>query len=552
MTLTVIEQSRTGAGRGDRVSRHAWQSLALVSSATTVIILDMMAANVAFPFIEQEFPDTPRSTLAWVSSGYAIASAALLMVAGRLSDRHGRRRVFLVGVATFTLISAATAAAPTPAVLIAARIGQGAGAAMVISTAIALLLPEFPVAKRGLAVGIWGTAASAGAAAGPTLGAVAIEAVDWRWVFLINVPIGLITLWAGGRLLTESETALGGGRIDLVGTVLGTIAIGALTLGVLQGPRWGWGSTPVLAALIGSVVGSALFLWRCSRAAAPLVDLGLFRHRPFALANLSQAGTQLAIMAWFFTTPLFLINVWGYSALGGGTAVAVGMVVSFVSVPVGHYSDRHGYRGVLVVGGLVSTAGMGVWILGVGDEPQFWSAYVVGLLLFGFGAGMVGIVVTNAALVGLPDSDLATANAVFQTIRRLVGAVGVAIAVALLGDRSTESVEAFRKVWLLIGGGYLFSVLAILPYPERSRRPPPREPRVFRVDPLEPLPGVAGVDRASGGAVLPVAADGGPVARSAELVEHDRPDGLHRGGLPGGPESAVRVEGREAAGRFDQ
>ncbi|MDG2111211.1 MAG: MFS transporter, partial [Actinomycetota bacterium] len=181
------------------------------------------------------------------------------------------------------------------------------------------------------------------------------------------------------------------------------------------------------------------------------------------------------------TTPLFLINVWGYSALGGGSAVAIGMIVSFVSIPVGHYSDRHGYRGVLILGGLISVAGMAVWVLGVGPTPEFWSWYVVGLLLFGLGAGMVGIVVTNAALAGLPDQDLATANAVFQTIRRLVGAVGVALVVALLGDRSTESVEAFRKAWLLIGGGYLFSVVAILPYRDAGRGPSPRLPRVFTV-----------------------------------------------------------------------
>ena len=268
----------------------------------------------------------------------------------------------------------------------------------------------------------------------------------------------------GRDVLAETETSPDAGGIDLLGTVVGTTGIGLLTFGVLQGPRWGWGSLAVLAALGASIVLSTVFVVRCARAASPLVDLRLFRHAPFALANLSQAGTQLAIMAWFFTTPLFLINVWGYSALAGGTAVAIGMVASFVSIPVGHWSDRRGYRGVLIVGGLIAAAGMLVWVFGVGETPRFWSAYLVGLLLFGIGAGMVGIVVTNAAFTGLSEHDLGMANAVFQTIRRLVGAIGVALAVALLGDRSNESVEAFRSVWLLIAGGYLFSVLAILPY----------------------------------------------------------------------------------------
>jgi NTE family protein len=273
----------------------------------------------------------------------------------------------------------------------------------------------------------------------------------------------------GRRVLSETERAPNAGPIDYLGTVVGTAAIGLLTFGVLQGPRWGWASGTVLLVLVLSMALAAAFLVRCQRAESPLVDLGLFRDQRFALANLSQAGTQLAINAWFFTTPLFLINVWGFSALAGGTAVVIGMVVSFVSIPVGHWSDRHGYRDVLALGGLIAASGMLVWIFGVDESPDFWSLYLVGLLLFGLGAGMVGIVVTNAALTDLPEHDLGIGNAVFQTIRRLSGAIGVAIAVALIGDRSNESVQAFRSVWVLIACGYLFSALVILRYPTANK-----------------------------------------------------------------------------------
>jgi EmrB/QacA subfamily drug resistance transporter len=459
------------ATNDDAISARAWKVLALVSASMFVIILDNNAVNVAFPFIERTFSDTPRSTLAWLSSGYAICAAALLLVAGRLADRHGRRRVFSIGMATFVVASTLTAAAPNPALLIAARLVQGAGAALLYSTAVALILPEFPASKRGLALGIWGTVGSAGAAAGPTLGALAIEAVNWRLVFLLNLPIGVAALVLGPRVLQETTTDDGSARIDVLSTLLGTAGIALFTLAILQGPRWGWASTAVIGSLVLSVVLVAAMVWRCARTTSPLLDLGLFSDRRFTVANLSQAGTQLAIFAWFFTTPLFLINVWHYSALAGGTAVAIGMVASFVSIPVGHWSDRHGYRGMLIAGGLVSAAAMGYWVVAVDAEPHFWQDYFPGLVIFGVGAGMVGIVVTNAALASLPERELASANATFQMIRRLVGAIGVAIAVAILGDRTTESVAAFRGTWVMIAIGYLFSVVAALAYPgERATR----------------------------------------------------------------------------------
>ena len=204
--MTQIQTAhRPEAIAHDAVSARAWKVLALVSASMFVIILDNNAVNVAFPFIERTFDDTPRSTLAWVSSGYAICAAALLLVAGRLADRHGRRRMFCIGMAIFVAASALTAAAPNPALLISARLVQGAGAALLYSTAVALILPEFPPSKRGLALGIWGTVGSAGAAAGPTLGALAIEAAGWRLVFLLNLPIGVAALVLGPRVLQESR-----------------------------------------------------------------------------------------------------------------------------------------------------------------------------------------------------------------------------------------------------------------------------------------------------------------------------------------------------------
>lgn len=451
------------------IERGAWGALALVSSAMFMSIVDLTVLNVAFPYIARSFPDTPRTTLAWLSSGFAIVVASLLLVSGRLADNHGRRRVFLVGVAVFGVTSVLTAVAPNPAVMIATRLGQGVGTALMTATAIALVLPRFPPHRRGLAIGIWGTVGSFGAAVGPTLGAAAIELGGWRVGFLLSLPIAALTLVLGPRYLEPDAPATGTTSIDLTGAALGSGAVALLTLAILQGAPWGWGSPAVLGCLAGAVALALAFRARCRRTAHPILDLALFAHRPFAVANLSQAGTQSAIFTWFFVSPLFLINVWGYSALAGGSSVAIGMAVSFVSIPVGHWSDRHGYRTVLVLGGVIAVVGMLWWILMVEATPHFWSQYVPGLVIFGVGAGMVGIVITNAALAGLPEAELATANAAFQTVRRLAGAVGVAIAIALLGNRTTDSVEAFRRTWWLIAGGYVFSVVAILAYPETRR-----------------------------------------------------------------------------------
>ena len=449
-------------------SRQAWLILAVLSASMFVILFDNGAVNVAFPFMERTFASTPRSVLAWVSTGYSIVLASLLVVMGRLADHRGRKRVFLGGMAIFCVASSLTALAPTPALLIGARLVQGVGSACLFATAVALLLASFPPHRRGLALGIWGTVGSLAAALGPTVGAVAIQSFGWRWVFVVDIPVGLAVLAIGPRVLIESRDLAAGG-VDVLGTVLGAAGIALLTLGILQGPSWGWTDRRVGSVLVVAVVTLVAFVLRCTRVAEPALRLDLFRDRSFAAANLNQVGTQLGIFAWFFVTPLFAINLWGYSAVAGGFAVALGMTCSFVSIPVGHLTDRHGFRGVLVAGGLVAAAGMGVWLLLVGDEPEFWTAYAPGLVLFGLGAGAVGISVTHAALDGVATADLGVANSAHQAIRRVSQGLGVAMVVALLGDRRTESLAAFRRVWIGIAVGYLLSVLAGLAYPAGRR-----------------------------------------------------------------------------------
>jgi EmrB/QacA subfamily drug resistance transporter len=451
-------------------SRRPFLAL-LLASCSYVIVLDTFAAAVAFPRIEEAFPSTPRTTLAWVSSGYSIALAALLLVSGKLGDRYGRRKVYLRGMAVFTAGALLSAAAPTPALLIAARVVQGGGGAMMVSTSVALALLEYPPERRGVAMGWNGMIGSLASLLGPVLAGNVIEiGGSWRWVFLASLPLGVPVLVFGPRFLQETQPAAARtAPIDGVGVVVGITATGLATFGVIQSGQWGWSDPRTLTTLAAALALGALFVWRCRTTAHPLLRLEIFGQRRFLVATVSQLGTQLGVFAFFFSTPLFLVNVWGWSTSGVGWALAVPLVVSFTSVATGRFADRSGYRGVLALGGLVGAAAMVWWVLVLGDQPRFWTQLLPGLLLYGISLGMVGITSAAAALVGLEADELAMANSAFQTSRRLAQTLGTAAAVAILGNRSADSLSSFRWVWMVNGAGYLFSAVVALWYPARRR-----------------------------------------------------------------------------------
>lgn len=443
----------------------------LVASGSFVVVLDTFAAAVAFPRIEEAFPSTPRATLAWVNSGYSIALAAFLLTAGKLGDRYGLRRVYLVGMAVFATGAGLSALAPTPALLIAARVLQGSAGAMMISTAIALALMEYPPERRGVAMGWLGVMGSVASLAGPVLAGNIIDiGGSWRWVFLVSLPVAALTLLAGPRYLREVRVPAARDQpFDLLGVALGAAASGLLTLAVLESGRWGVADPRTLGLLGASLLLFGLFTWRCRVSPSPLLELGIFRRRRLLVATVSQLGSQFSIFAFFFWVPLFLANVWGWSAAGAGWAIAVPLVVSFSSVSFGRFADRHGYRGVLVVGGLFGAASLLWCVVALGDEPAFTTQLLPALLLIGWGIGMVGITSAAAALAGLGPEDLAMANSAFQTTRRVVQTLGLAAVVAILGERSADSLALFQRVWAVSAGGFLFSVVVALWYPAGAR-----------------------------------------------------------------------------------
>ncbi|MDQ1695814.1 MAG: hypothetical protein QOJ03_1167, partial [Frankiaceae bacterium] len=295
--------------------------LSTLSLAAFMASLDLFIVNVAFADIGRDFPGTSLSDLSWVLNGYAVLYAALLVPLGRLADRYGRLNGFLGGLALFTIASAACAASPNLWSLVAFRGLQAVGAAALTPTSLGLLLAATPAAARVRAVRTWAAIGALAAAAGPVVGGLLVQA-SWRWVFIVNVPVGLLGLAAARRYVPDSRDATVTRIPDLLGALLIAVGIGALALGLVKGPSWGWASTYDVATFVVAVVGIVGFWLRSSRHPLPVVEPALLRVRAFAWANVTAVLFSVAFAGGLLAAVLWLQDVWGWSALRTGNAKA--------------------------------------------------------------------------------------------------------------------------------------------------------------------------------------------------------------------------------------
>jgi NTE family protein len=439
-----------------------WKVLVVSAAGAFLAFLDATIVNIAFPDIRLSFPDVSLSGLAWVLSAYNIVFAALLVPAGRLADLVGRRRVFIGGLLTFTLASVACAVAPSAEFLIAARVVQAVGGAALIPTSVAFVLAEFPVEQRAMAVGLWGAAAAVAAAIGPSIGGLLIEASDWRLVFLVNVPLGLLACWAALRLLSEARQPAGTPLPDFVGVVLLTLAVASLSLGIVQGPTWGWSDARVLASFAATVVLLPLFVWRSLRHASPVVELTLFRVRSFSVAN---AGTLLVSAGFYgmlLTHVLFLTKVWGDSVLVAGLTMSpAALVGAIVAGPAGKVADKHGQRVVAAPGALLFALGNLWFATEVGLTPDFVGEWLPGALLTGIGGGLAYPSLSSAAVAELPGNRFATGSAINAMSRQVGGALGISIVVAILQSTAVgDGNDPFQAAWLFAAAAGATSFVA--------------------------------------------------------------------------------------------
>ena len=429
-----------------------WKVLLVTAVAVFMSFLDATIVNIAFPDIERSFPDASLGDLSWILNAYNIVFAALLVPAGRVADIVGRRKLFFVGLWTFLGASALAAAAPSVEFLIAARVLQAVGAATVVPTSLGLMLPEFPPARRATATAAWGATGAVAAATGPSLGGVLVDATSWRWVFLVNLLIGIPAAFPARRLLVERRDETAARHLpDALGAVLLTAAVGLISLGIVKGPDWDWDGR-VIASLAAGTLVLAAFLARSRRHPAPVIELSLFRVRSFAVASTALFVFSLAFYAMLLANVLFLTQVWDYSVLKAGFAVTAGPLTAAVTALAGgRLSDSYGQRVVAVPGGLIFAAG--AVLLGVlpGAEAHYWSHIFPAMIVTGTGVGLTFASLSSAAVAELPPHRFSTGSAVSTAFRQLGAVLGISVLVAVLGTPAPEdAVATFHHAYALM------------------------------------------------------------------------------------------------------
>ena len=440
-----------------------WQILLIVSLGTFMGSLDVFIVNVAFPAIQRDFPGTGLSALSWVLNGYAIVFAAFLVPAGRIADRIGHRRAFLIGLLVFTTGSALCGVALGTEMLVAARVVQAVGAALLTPTSLALILPAFPGSQRALAVGAWSAISGIAASIGPTVGGLLVQS-SWRWVFFVNVPIGLICAVATLRVVrSEARDPEPGPRPDLLGAILLALGIAVLTLGIVEGPHWGWIDMRTVGAALAAILLLVAFVSRSARHPVPVVDLSLLRIRSFVIACFGTAMIGAGLAAVLLSLILFMTTKWNYSVLRAGLGITPGpMMAGTFSILGGRLASRFAPRLLTTIGALAFGTGGAWWVIFVGQSPHYAPALLPGMLLTGVGVGLTWAPLTTVAAAALPISRSATGLAVLSMARQIGTALGIAILVAIVGTPAHDTPLAlFRHGWLFIVGVAALDGLAV-------------------------------------------------------------------------------------------
>jgi EmrB/QacA subfamily drug resistance transporter len=428
--------------------------LAICCMSMLIVGLDVTILNVALPSIQEDF-DASISGAQWTIDAYTLVIASLLMLAGSTGDRLGRRRTFQVGLATFTLGSALCSVAPGLSWLIAFRMIQAVGGAMLNPVAMGIVTNVFTEPReRARAIGWWGGVAGVSIAAGPLVGGLLVQLIDWRSVFWVNIPVGIAAIFLTHKFVPESK-APHPRKVDPLGQVLMILTLGLLVFGIIEAPNHGWGSELILACFAGALACGTGLVWWEAHHPEPLIDLRFFRSPPFSGAAIVSVCSFFSVGGFLFLNTLYLQEVRGYSPLHAGVALLPMAGLMMVFAPIsGRIIGHRGPRLSLILGSVCVLAAGLLSALPTG-EPTTLRLFV-GFALLGIGLGWVNPAITNTAVSGMPREQAGVAGAVASTTRQLGSALGVAIIGSVIASHVTHIAagpaftSASRVSWAII------------------------------------------------------------------------------------------------------
>jgi len=449
--------------------------LAILCLANFMATLDLFVVNVALRDIAVHFGGSALSNVSWVLNAYAIVFGALLIPAGRAADRFGRKGAFITGLAVFTVASLACAAAPSFWALVGFRCLQAVGAAILVPSSLGLVLTALPPGRVPGGVRAWAVTAAFGGAAGPVIGGLLTEA-DWRWIFIVNLPVGAATIAATVRRVPVIRHDRSARIPDPLESLLVIIAIGALSLGLVKGPDWGWGTASVTACWIVAAVAAAAFALVNRRAQTPVVNLALFRSRVFRIASAAMVLSSAAIAMQLLSLSLYLQQSWHWSPLAAGAGIAPGPAfVLIASLAAGRLPARLRPRpAVLTVTGWTVCAAGQVLLVTSMENWHHYGAILPGWVIIGIGIGLAMPTITALGTSDLPRNESAAGSAVVQMGRQLGSVIGNAVLIAVLGSAvATGATSQFIHAGWVTVGAYAASLLISLPLLARHAAPGP-------------------------------------------------------------------------------
>jgi EmrB/QacA subfamily drug resistance transporter len=407
-----------------------WFTLGAVSFGLFMIMLDNTVVNVALPAIQRDL-GVDLSELEWIVAGYALTFAAFMLTGGKLADYYGRRLVFVVGIVVFTLASLGCGLANGGSVLIAARIVQGVGAALMNPATLSIISATFPPRQRGMAIGIWAGVSAMALAIGPLVGGLITEHISWNWIFFINVPVGVLAVVASFLLIDESRDTRAKQSLDVWGLATSGIGLFALTYGLIEANTYGWGSARIVGSFVVAVVMLTAFVQVERRGRVPMLDLSLFRNATYTGANVVMLLVALAMFGVFFFVSLYMQNVLGYSAVQAGAAfLPMTVLIALVAPVTGRFSDRFGSRWFMT-GGLVLLGLQLLYFSRFGVSARYVEL-LPGFVVGGFGMAMTMTPSAAAAMRAVPADLAGVGSAVLNSARQVGGSLGIAVIGAIM------------------------------------------------------------------------------------------------------------------------